>query len=125
MKMFDPNKARDMKTKHRLRMTFQQWGYTATFTEDVGGNYCAMSNLSCAIADLLERMPTDEHGEPWFEMHDRDDKLKTLGIEARIVGPLDEDKMMDMLVSVEVIALITDDKVKAVDRTTQPSHAPA
>ena len=107
MKIYDPNKARSMKTGHRMELIFQQWEYKASFVVTVGGNCSGMENLSSAVGIVYDELPDNERDEPYLvleSIHKDDDgnPIKLL-IEGDGVELADEDKLMRMLVSARVV----------------------
>lgn len=95
---FDPNIRWG---KNTLRLTFMQWEYKVTHEITVGGNCYAMSNLDSALTAIYDKLPVDEWGIPYIILEDNNgDTLQTGDTEGK-----NEDWLMNMLVSTEVISI--------------------
>ena len=94
---YDPNIQWGSKT---FRLRFSQWRYETTMEVSVGGNCHAMSNLDAALGVVLDGLPFDEDEEAPVLLltAPNGDTLKCHDEFAQ-----DEDWLMDMLVSAEVI----------------------
>ena len=108
IEQYDPNEARNMETYNRVRLTFQQWNYKAVFEVDMGGDVPGLSNLSGIIDNVLcteELVPVDEDGVSCITLRDPDGNTLEIDDHSN-EKPLDEDTLMDMLVSAELIAVV-------------------
>ena len=98
---YDPNMTNSGRmAKQTVKMTFQQWGYTADMIEIVGGNCSGMDVIDCAVENAYESLQEDR-GCPYIILTDAEGN--TLQCED------DEDKgeywLKEMLVKAEITAI--------------------
>ena len=92
MDNYDSNDARDLKTEHVLRLTFQALDALITIEVIAPGNVQGFANLDTAIYNFYEALPENERGDPYLVL--RRPNGDTLLIDERSgadYGPLDEE----------------------------------
>ena len=111
MNKYERSEARDRKTSHRMRLTFQSGRCKSTFKVDMEGNCAGFENLPRAIDGVYEWLPRDEDDQRYFEMHDPENMGKTVRVYGPDDGPIHRGTLMDMLVGAEIVGLVVNGKL--------------
>lgn len=101
---YDPNMTNSGRmAKQTVRLTFQQWEYTAEIEQVVGGNCTGLSVIDCAVENAYDQLDTDRNipfismtapGGEVLQCDDDEDR--------------GEDWLKDMLVRAEIVSIETD-----------------
>ena len=105
MDNYDPNMTNSGRmAKQHVRVTFQQWEFTATLSTTVFGNCTGLMVMESAVSSIYEDL-AEEEDVPYITMDSPEGDMLTVADD----GGIEQDFLREMVVKAEILSIEPDE----------------